>query len=353
MTTSVEIKDITKRYGTRTVLDTLNLEVEKGEFLTIVGPNGAGKTTLLRILACIEKPTKGELHIEGVKVDDRNRNQFRRKITMVFQRNVLFSTSVYNNIAYGLKLRNCSKEETNNRIKNALRLVKLEGYETHPANKLSGGEQQRVSLARALVLDTELLLLDEPTANLDPETTSIIEEAVTQVNREQNITVVMATHNMFQARRTTRKVALLLTGKITEVGTVDETFGSPSKKLATFTRLENVFSGTSKILEEGTSLIDIGNGLHIEASVRKSGKIHIFVRSKDIILSKRPLNSSARNVFKGRIVGITDLGSIVELRADIGKEFVVQITKRSFGEMALNLDSYVFLTFKASSVHVV
>jgi len=333
MTPLLNIKNVTMQYGTTAALDHVNLKIEKGEFFTILGPNGAGKTTLLKTLACIDKPTKGELYIDDVKIVDRNRSHFRKKITMVFQRNVLFSTSVYNNIAYGLKLRKCSKKEISERIKNILRLVKLEGYEKRPASRLSGGEKQRVSLARALVLDTKLLLLDEPTANLDPENVSIIEEAVTHVNQESNTTVVMSTHNMFQAKRITGKAALLLRGK--------------------FARLENVFSGTSEILEEGTSVVDIGNGLWVEASIMKLGKTQILVRPEDIILSRKPLSSSARNVFKGRIVGITDLGPIVKLRVDAGKEFAAQITKRSFKEMGLNVDSDVFLTFKASSVHAV
>jgi tungstate transport system ATP-binding protein len=353
MMTYVNIINITKRREDTTALDDVNLKIEEGEIFSIIGPNGAGKTTLLRILACIDKPTKGELYLDGVKVDDRNRSRFREKVTMVFQRNVLLSTSIYNNIAYGLRLRKCSKKEISERIKNVLHLVKLEGYEKRPASRLSGGERQRVSLARALVLDTELLLLDEPTANLDPENVSIIEEAVTHVNQELNSTVVMSTHNMFQARRITGKAALLLRGKITEVGTVNEIFQSPSDKLAAFARLENVFSGISEVLKEGTSLVDIGNGLRIEASIKKLGKTQILVRPEDIILSRKPLSSSARNVFKGKIVGITDLGPIVKLRVDAGKEFAAQITKRSFKEMGLNVDSDVFLTFKASSVHAV
>ena len=353
MTPFVRVENLTKQYKTTTALDNINLKIERGEFLTVLGPNGAGKTTLLKILACIDKPTKGTLYINGTKVDNHNRSLFRKRVTMVFQRNVLFSGSVYNNIAYGLRLRGLSKEEIDKKVREALRLVKLEGYERHPANRLSGGEQQRVSLARALVLNTELLLLDEPTANLDPKSVSIIEETITHVNQKLNTTVVMATHNIFQAKRITGKVALLLRGKITEVGTANRIFGSPSETLATFTRLENIFSGTSKVLEEGTSLIDIGNGLQIEASIRRRGKTRIFVRPEDIILSTKPLSSSARNVFKGKIVEITDLGPVVKLRVDAGKDFVVQVTKRSFKEMRLNVDSKVFLTFKASSVHVV
>jgi tungstate transport system ATP-binding protein len=353
MKSLIELEDITKRYGEVTALDGVSLEVMEKEILTILGPNGSGKTTMLKIMASIDEPTSGEVFFDGEKINNSNKNQARKKSTMVFQRTTLFNTSVYKNVAYGLNLRKYSKKETNERIRNVLRLVKLEGYETRLARRLSGGEKQRVSLARALVLDTELLLLDEPTANLDPENVSIIEETVTHVNQERNTTVVMSTHNIFQAQRITGKAALLLRGKITEVGTVNEIFRSPSERLAAFARLENVFSGTSEILQEGTSLVDIGNGLRVEASIKKLGKTQILVRSEDIILSRKPLSSSARNVFKGRIVGIADLGPTVKLRVDAGKEFAAQITKRSFKEMGLNVDSDVFLTFKASSVRAI
>ncbi len=112
-----------------------------------------------------------------------------------------------------------------------------------------------------------------------------------------------------------------------------------------------MFSGTSQILKEGTSLIDVGNGLEIETALRKSGNVTVFVRPEDIIISKKPISSSARNVFKGKIVEISDLGRVVKLKIDAGKQFIVQITKRSFNEMQLNIHSQIFLAFKASSVH--
>ena len=348
-----ELTDITKNYGNVTALDNVSLEVRQGEIFTIAGPNGSGKTTMLRLMAFIDTPTSGEVHFNGVKVSDENRSQIRTKCTMVFQKTALFNTTVYKNVAYGLKLRGFSKKEIDERVEDALGLVKLDGYEKRLAKKLSGGEQQRVSLARALVLNTELLLLDEPTANLDPKNVSIIEETVSRVNRERKNTVVMATHNLFQAETITKRAALLLGGKIVEVGTAQEIFRTPSKHLASFARLENVFSGASRILKEGTSLIDVGDGVEIEAALRKSGKISVFVRPEDIILSRKPISSSARNVFKGRIVEISDLESVVRLRVDAGKQFVVQITKRSFNEMQLNVRSEVLLAFKASSVHVI
>jgi len=349
----ITLENITKNYGDITALDQVSLEVRQGEILTIAGPNGSGKTTMLRIMAFIETPTSGEVYFNGAKVNDENRSQIRTKCTMVLQKTALFNTTVYKNVAYGLKLRRFSKKEIDERVKDALDLVKLNGYEKRLAKKLSGGEQQRVSLARALVLNTELLLLDEPTANLDPKNMSIIEEIVSEISWKHKNTVVMATHNLFQAETITKRAALLLGGKIVEIGTVQEIFRTPSKHFASFARLENVFSGTSRVLKEGTSLIDVGDGVEIEAALRESGKIWVFVRPEDIILSRKPISSSARNVFKGRVVEISDLESVMMLKVDAGKQFVVQITKRSFNEMQLNVRSEVFLTFKASSVHVV
>jgi len=349
----MNLKDVTKRYKETTALDIININILEKEIFTILGPNGSGKTTMLKIMASIEEPTSGEVFFEGKRIDNRNRSQARKKCTMVFQKTTLFNTTVYKNVAYGLKLRGYSKKEINEKTKETLGLVKLTGYEKRLAKQLSGGEQQRVSLARALALNTRLLLLDEPTANLDPKNVSIIEETISRVNREFDTTVVMATHNTFQAETLTNRVALLLGGKIAEIGAPQEILMGPSKDLASFARLENVFSGDSNVLQEGTSVILVDDAVKIEAALKKSGKVTVFVRPEDIIVSQKTLASSARNIFKGKIAEVTDFGSVVKLRVDAGKEFVVQITKRSFVEMQLNIGSTVFLTFKASSVHVV
>jgi tungstate transport system ATP-binding protein len=348
-----EVRDIEKSFGPIKALRDVNLKIMRGKVTALLGPNGSGKTTLLRMLAGLESPTKGTILYENSLITNSNRHLLRQKATMVFQKSVFFDTTVFKNIAYGLKLREYSKKEIKDKVREVLELVRLKGYEKRRAKKLSGGEQQRVSLARALVLETELLLLDEPTVNIDPKNVSIIEETILRVNRECKTTIALATHNMFQAEAISERVALLLEGTIRQVGTNQEIFGASNRYLATFARLENVFSGISKINKADTSIIDFGQNLKIEASFRKSGETTIHVRPEDIIVSTAPLSSSARNVFKGRIVGVLDFGSVVKLRVDAGKEFMVQITKRSFVEMGLNVGSPVFLTFKASSVHLV
>jgi len=348
----IELVSITKKFGETMALDNLSLRVEKGEIFTVIGPNGSGKTTMLRVMAGIERQTSGQVYFRNELVTEDSLWIVRKECTLVFQKATLFDTTAYRNISYGLKLRGYPETEIDKTVKAALEDVKLSGYESRSARALSGGEQQRVSLARALALNTEVLLLDEPTANLDPRNVSIMEETILRVNRERKTTVVMATHNMFQAETLTDRAALLMNGRVAQIGTPEEIFKEPSEHLASFARLENVFSGTARIAEGGLTVIDLGNGVGIEASVRREGLVTASVRPEDIILSNSRLVSSARNVFRGKVTEVSDFGDTVKLRVDAGKEFVAQITRRSFEGMELNIGSQVYLTFKASAVRI-
>ena len=353
MTVTAELKNVTKTFGDKTVLENVNLQILEGEILALLGPNGSGKTTILKILAFIENPTSGEVEFQGASVNFKKAEKTRLQTTLVFQRTVLFSTSVYNNVAYGLKMRKTPKNVIDEEVRNSLRIVRLEGFEKRPARKLSGGEQQRVAIARALVLKTNLLLLDEPTANLDPKNAGILEEVIATVNREMKTTIVIATHNMFQAKTLPTRIALINDGRITEIGAPADVFGKLSKNLASFAAVVNTFRGTAIVTSEGTTIVDVGSGLKIEVTGQRLGEVSVFVNPQDIILSKSALESSARNVFKCRITEISDLGSLVKLKVDVGKAFTVQITKRSFNEMGLNLNAEVYIAFKASSAQMV
>jgi len=344
----IEAQSLCKEYSGRQVLKDISFRAQSGEIFVLVGPNGAGKTTLLRILDLLEEPTSGRILFDGTSINyfEKDKVALRRRINMVFQQTVLFNMSVFDNVAYGLKVRGENEKSAEQRVRAALELVQLRGFEQKNALALSGGEAQRVALAQAFVTEPELLLLDEPTANLDPKNVSIVEEALSRVNRERKTT-------MFQAENLAHRVAVLNEGRIERVGTFQDIFGTPSKFLVDFARLENVFSGVSKVTEEGTSLIDVGDGVHVEATFEKVGNATIYVRPEYIVLSTRPLVSSARNTFEGRIVQISDLGPVVKVKVRAGKDFVVQITKRSFKEMQLNVDSKVFIAFKASSVNTI
>jgi len=349
MASLMSLHNLVKDYGEIRALDHVSLEVEEGETLAILGPNGAGKTTLLRIMAGIEEPTSGTVYYKGVKIDKRSVARLRMSCTMVFQRTVVFNTTVYNNIAYGLMVRDLPRNEIAKRVDDALNIVKLKSYERRPAKRLSGGEQQRVALARAIVLEPELLLLDEPTANLDPETASIIEEAIKYMNREKGTTIVVATHNIFRMEEVAERAVLLMDGRIVEQSSVGDILLKPS--LAGFA-LDNVFVGWAEPTSSGTSTINIGEGVKIEASSERRGRVTAMIPPVDIIISKKPLESSARNVLKGRITEVSEVGSTVRLRVEAGRVFTVQITKASLNEMNLNVGSEVYLTFKASSIRL-
>ena len=348
-----ELKAVTKMFDSTVALDNIDLKVEEGEILALLGPNGSGKSTLLKILALLEDPTRGEVYFHNAKISNQNRERTRMETTMVFQKATLFNTTVYANIAYGLKIREIPKNEIQERVNMALKLVRLEGFQKKHAKKLSGGEQQRVTLARALILNTKLLLLDEPTANLDPKNASIIEEIITSINREHKTTIVIATHNMFQAKRFPHRIALMENGKINEIGKPAEVFSKLSKTLASFAALENTFTGNAKTATDGTTIVDIGDNTQLIATGQHQGQVSLFISPEDIILSKNPFDSSARNMMKGRIVEIQDLDSLVKLKVDVGKLFTVQITKHSFDDMKLNLNAEVYMAFKASSVKIV
>jgi len=353
--TSIEVRGLCKEFLGKIALKDINLRINTGEIFAIIGPNGAGKTTLLRLLNLLDEPSSGTILFNGVAVDYSPKKLLvlHREMSMVFQQTTLFNMKVFDNVAYGLRARDEAEESVKRKVTDALELVHLSGFEKKNALTLSGGEAQRIALAQVLVVEPNLLLLDEPTANLDPKTVSIIEEVLSWVNRKRRTTIVMATHNMFQAQTLAHRAALLLDGRIEKTGTIREIFEVPSKRLASFARLENVFSGVSSVVEEGTSLVDIGGGLRVEAAFTRSGEVMVYVSPEDIILSTHPIVSSARNNFKGRVIEVADLGPTVRLKVNAGRPFVVQITKRSFKEMQLNVDSEAFLTFKASSVQAV
>jgi len=349
---TAELRNVTKTYGDKTVLENVNLQIYDGEILALLGPNGSGKSTILKILALIENPTRGEINFSGETVTTKNIEKMRMLTTLVFQKTTVFSTSVYNNVAYGLKIRKIPKQVCDQEVKKALDLVKLEGFENRSAKNISGGEQQRVAIARALVLKTKLLLLDEPTANLDPKNALILEDVIATVNKEMKTTIVMTTHNMSQAKTLPHRIALINEGRISEVDSSSEIFNKLSKNLASFGAVGNTFTGNASPTNEGTTLVDIGNNIRIEVASDRTGVVSVFINPQDIILSSTAIKSSARNVFEGRITDISDLDAHVKLTVDVGKLFIVQITKRSFGEMQLNLNSNIFITFKASSVQV-
>ncbi|MDY0019543.1 MAG: phosphate ABC transporter ATP-binding protein [Anaerolineae bacterium] len=236
-----KIHNLRKVYEGRTILDIEQLDVHEGEILAVVGPSGAGKSTLLRLLNFLEVPDEGTIHFQGKPV---TRNavplETRRKVTTVFQHPALLSTNVINNIAYGLHLR--GNRDGKAEITEVMARMGLTELAHAKARTLSGGEAQRVALARALVISPTVLLLDEPTANLDPYNIGLIERAVREMNEKRETTTVLVTHNIFQAKRLAHRVILLLGGKIVEAAETHAFFEAPrDPRTAAFVNGEMVY----------------------------------------------------------------------------------------------------------------
>ena len=221
------LRNITMQYGARTVLRIDELDICQGEILALVGPSGAGKSTLLRLLNFLETPTSGSIRFAGQEITDARAVPLdvRRRVTTVFQRPTLLRRSVQSNVAYGLRLR--SRRDTAAEIDATLERVGLTHLAQQPARTLSGGEAQRVALARAMVIQPDALLLDEPTANLDPFNIGTIEKIVRGLNEERGTTIVLVTHNIFQARRLAHRVAFMLEGAIVELADKERFFDAP------------------------------------------------------------------------------------------------------------------------------
>lgn len=234
-----EIEQLKQIYQGRVVLDIARLEVPEGQVLALVGPSGAGKSTLLRLLNFLEPPTAGNIRFAGERVHDSVPLSIRRQVTTVFQRPVLQRSSVRHNVAYGLQLRGITPD---GQVDDMLERVGLASFAQQPARLLSGGEMQRVALARALVIRPRVLLLDEPTANLDPYNVGLIEEIIRKANVEQGLTVVLVTHNVFQARRLAHHTGLLLSGRLVEMADTARFFDMPSDpRTAAFVRGDMVY----------------------------------------------------------------------------------------------------------------
>lgn len=236
------LESVTKVYDNRPVVDAVSLDIRRAEILAIVGPSGAGKSTLLRLLNFLEPPTSGRIRFGEFEFSATQSVPLAvsRRVTTVAQRPLLLDRTVQANVRYPLRLR--GRRDSAAEVDAALAQVGLAGQAKQSARTLSGGEAQRVALARAMVIRPEVLLLDEPTANLDPYNVGLIEQTVRRLNAEQATTVVVVTHNVFQARRLAHRIALFFEGKIVELADVQAFFDSPQDaRTSAFVRGEMVY----------------------------------------------------------------------------------------------------------------
>jgi tungstate transport system ATP-binding protein len=237
----LELQSVNKSYAGKKVLKNITFSVEKGDFISILGPSGSGKSTMLRAIDCLERPDSGEILMNGESMLS-DPAKSRKKIGLIFQNPAIFNAKVFDNVAYSLRFRGEKDEAILTRTEAILKALGLYDLRHRNALTLSGGEAQRVALARALVYDPELLLLDEPTANLDPRNVSIIEEALIELNKKTGTTMILVTHNVFQPKRIAKKTALLLEGELVEMDDTKSFFEQPrDSRVSSFIKGEMVY----------------------------------------------------------------------------------------------------------------
>jgi len=352
----IEVAGLTHSYSERDVLQDLNLSIGRGEIFALIGPTGAGKTTLLRIIDLLEVPHAGEIYFDGkcIPRSGKQRLEIRRRMSFIQQKPQVFNLSVYDNIACGLGWRREEKNKIADKVDRIVELVGLEGYRNRNARTLSGGEAQRVALARSLVLEPEVLLLDEPTANLDPVSTDKIEQLISYVARQRNTTMIMATHAMSQGQQLADRIGVLANGRLVQTGNATDIFRSPqTEEVAHFVGMENIIEGVISASDEGIATVLIGgNGLQAVSSYPVGKEVCACVRPEDITLALSSTRGSARNSFHAEVTRVTTLGSLSRVEMDCGFRLVALVTRISAEELDLHVGKEVYATFKATGVHI-
>jgi tungstate transport system ATP-binding protein len=353
----LELRDLKVIREERTILDVEQLSLQQGEVLSVIGPNGAGKSTLLLTMAGLIKPDSGTLYFQGKQLRSHKNLSFRRRIGLVLQNPLLINASVFDNVILGARFRRQPKVERSKNARKWLERFGITHLNNRSAKKLSGGEAQRVALARAFAVDPEIILLDEPFSALDSPTRMKLLEEFQALLAATRMTTIFVTHDMDEALYLGHRVAVLLDGKLMQVGSPDQVFASPvDPDVAAFVGLETTVTGQVMGVDNGNVVVRVGEHLLEAVGDVKVGRSVLFcVRPEDITLwaDKPQPVSSARNRLSGTIVGFAPRGSLVQIVVDCGFPMRVLITRTSSREMELKPGRIVVLTFKASAVHLI
>lgn len=355
MSTLVEIQDLHIHRQGRLVLSIDRLDIDEGEILAVIGPNGAGKSTLLLALAHLLQPTAGRILFRGHPIS--RDLAYRRRIALVLQDPLLMNASVYDNVAAGLRFRRLPRRTVDSRVQDWLKRLGIDALWDRPAPRLSGGEAQRASLARAMVLQPELLLLDEPFGALDAPTRTRLIDDLQRLLKTTATTTVFVTHDQDEAMLLGDRVAVLLDGRVRQIGAPEAIFSTPDDaEVAAFVGVETIIPGQVIQAQEGILTIQ-AYGFMLEAVGELSpGRAVLFcLRPEDITLWVEPGmgKSSTRNRLAGRITRITPQGPLARVIIDCGFPLVSLVTRTSARQMGLETGRPVTATFKTSAAHLI
>lgn len=330
MTPAYAVKDLTFAYGGAPVLDVREMEVPAGEIAALVGPNGSGKTTLLNLLAFVEMPSTGTIHLFGEAFRKQETIRFRRRVGFMLQQPYLFHTSVLANITWGLHLRGINKRTSRERAMAALERVGLAGFEHRSARALSGGQAQLVALARTLALDPEVFLLDEPASHIDQAGIERTEEIILEMNRSSGKTVVLTTHDLLRGQRLAHRVLHLFRGKLVRAFP------------------ENLFRGE----QTNNGAIFRSNGLSVRLPASAGQGTYMTIDPAGISLStNRPTGDSA-NSFEGRIVTLAEVNGHIRVEVEAGERFNVRMSFEEWRRSQNELGQTVWITVDDRAISV-
>jgi len=335
----VRLENVTKLYGRVRAAYKISLEVKHGELFTLLGPSGCGKTTTLRIIAGFEIPDEGRVYFDEEDVTDLP--PYKRETGMVFQNYALWPhMTVWENVAYGLKIRRLPKSEVRRRVREVLELVKLEGLESRYPHQLSGGQQQRVALARALVIEPKVLLLDEPLSNLDAKLRVEMREELKKLQKRLGITTIYVTHDQEEAMALSDRIAVMNQGEILQVGTPREVYERPRNVfVATFIGRSSTIEGEVKAVDPRRGEVEVvweGGVLRgvpsTDAGLKPGDKAYCVLRPEEFRLEKP---KEPHNEFEGVAEWLAFVGSRLEVRVRISEGNTVLLSLDPDGEVAI------------------
>jgi len=358
----IRLQSVSKHFGPFTAVDSVDLEIYKGELFSLLGGSGCGKTTLLRMLAGFETPSSGSIFIDGI--DMTNVPPYERPVNMMFQSYALFPhMTVEKNVAYGLQRDGIDKQQIKKRVDEMLAMVELTQFSKRKPHQLSGGQKQRVALARSLVKQPKVLLLDEPLAALDKRLRENTQFELMNIQDQLGVTFIVVTHDQEEAMTLSTRIAMMDAGRFMQIGTPTEIYEFPESRLvANFIGSANMFEG--RVSENGPDHVVvqckqpqcefyIDHGF----SIQEGTKVWAAVRPEKIRVSRTPPESSQPNQMKGIVDDIGYLGKLSTYRVRVGDDTVIEITSPNLsrpkeGSLLLDWEDEIYLSWDASSVVV-
>ncbi|WP_033445555.1 ABC transporter ATP-binding protein [Ornithinibacillus scapharcae] len=340
----VQLEHVTKEFDDTNVVDDLNLDIKAGEFLTLLGPSGCGKTTTLRMIAGFEKPTSGKILLNGQQVDEME--PYKREVNTVFQSYSLFPhMNVFDNVAFGLKMKKVGKEEIKERVTKALKLVQLEEYGNRKPKQLSGGQQQRIAIARAIVNNPKVLLLDEPLGALDLKLRKQMQLELKHLQQTLNITFIYVTHDQEEALTMSDRIVVMNKGKIEQIGLPVDIYERPQTRfVADFIGQTNILEGSVTEIEGDMARMEFsGQTIDIPKTneVTQGEEVYISVRPEKMKVSSTPFDSSInlKATFKEKIY----VGSVTKIVVTMsnGKELTINEFPDKIEDFTETSDIYV------------